>query len=140
MADGDITTMKEFGRITLPGGGQNVLGQAKNRKVMVWGQLVATYDTLGLDLLARGGLRAFGVESADFWSFWVKQGGATATAVPTNKALFLADLNPSNQTTPLRLFIADQVGANDIAEPADTETFTVNWLVVGDDAHAPELT
>lgn len=138
MADGDITTMKELGRISIPGGGINVAGADKNNKVMVWGRLVATYDTLGLDLLARGGLRAFGVETADFWSFDVQQGGATATAVPTTKAGFLADLELI--TTPNRLFIADQVGADSIAEPSDAETFTINWLVIGDDARAPVLT
>ena len=138
MADGDITTLKEFGRISIPGGGINVAGASKNNKVMVWGQLVATYDTLGLDLLSRGGLRAFGVATADFWSFDVKQGGATATAVPTSLNGFLADLELV--TTPNRLFIMDQVGADTPLEPSDTESFTINWLVIGDDARAPELT
>ena len=139
MADGDITTLKEFGRMSIPGGGiiRNT-STPTNNKVMVWGQLIATYDTLGLDLLARGGLRAFGVSSADFWSFDVKEGGATATAVPTAKAGFLADLELI--TTPNRIFIADQVGADSIAEPGDTESFRINWLVIGDDARVPVLT
>jgi hypothetical protein len=137
MADGDITTITEYGRFAIPGAGHNLQGMAKNNKVLVWGRLVGTYDTLGLALIDRGGLRALGVSVADFWSFTVRYCGSTATTVPTDLKLFLADLELL--TTPGRIFVADEVGQDPPAEPSDAESVTIDFLVIGEDATAPEL-
>ena len=134
MADGDITTITEYGRINIPGSGTSLTGLAGNNKVMVWGQMVATYDTLGLSLDTAGGVRALGVANADFLSLEVRQGGATATANPTDMNLFLAIKDTAD-----KIFIMDQVGADSPAEPSDAESFTVDWFVIGDNAASPEL-
>ena len=134
MADGDITTITEYGRIDIPGAGHDLQGVAKNNKVLIWGRIVATYDTLGVALDDRGGIRALGVNVADFLSLEVRQGGATATAVPTDMNLFLAIKDTTD-----KIFIMDQVGADTPLGPSDAETFTIDYLVIGEDARTPEL-
>ncbi len=135
MADGDITTITELGRINIPGGGTNLGGGSKNNKVLVWGRLIATYDSLGLSLDNIGGITAFGVNKTDFLSLEVRQGGATATANPTDMKLFLAITDAPKD----KIFIMDEVGADSPDEPSDAETFTVDWLVFGEDGRSPEL-
>lgn len=137
MADGDITKIIEYGRFAIPGAGHNLVGQAKNNKVMVWGRIVGTYDELGLDLQSRGGLRALGVSVADYWTFNVRYCGATATTVPSNLKLFLADLELLS--TPGKLFVADEVGADTPNEPSPAESVTIDFFVIGEDATAPDL-
>ncbi len=137
MADGDITRITEYGRFAIPGAGHNLAGQAKNNKVVVWGQLVGGYKTTGLDLASKGGLKAFGVTTADYFSFTVRYAGATGLVVPANLKLFLADLQQT--TTVDKIFVADEVGADTPAEPSDADIITIDWFVVGEDATAPEL-
>jgi hypothetical protein len=105
---------------------------------MVWGRIKGLYKTTGLDLNERGGIRALGVSTVDYFSFTVRQTGAAGTTNPTDEKLFLADLE-QGVTTPGMIFVADEVGADDIAEPSDGDIITIDYLIVGDDATAPEL-
>ncbi len=134
MADGDITTITELGRIDIPGSGHDLQGVAKNNKVLVWGRIVATYDTLGIALDDKGGVRALGVDTADFLSLEVRYCGSTATTVPTDMNLFLAIKDTTD-----KIFVMDQVGADSPAEPSDAEAVTVDYLVLGEDSRTPEL-
>ena len=143
MANGDITTIKEQGRYSIPGGGRNLAGAPQNNKVLVWGTIEGTYDgTVGLDLGPRGGLRALGVSTADFFTFEVKQAGVTGTRTnPASLAQFEAGyegvFGGGNVDS---IFVVDQVGAANVAEPSDGDLITINFLVCGDDASAPILT
>ena len=143
MANGDITTIKEQGRYSIPGGGINTAGAAVNNKVLVWGTLEGTYDsTKGLDLGTRGGLRALGVSTADFFTFEVKQAGVSGTRTnPASLLQFEAGRENENGGGNVEsIFVIDQVGAGSPAEPSNADLITINYLVCGDDATAPILT
>lgn len=143
MASGDITTIKILGSYPIPGGGRNATGQPVNQKIMVWGQLEGTYDaTKGLDLTTRGGLQAFGVSTADFFSFEVKQCGVAGTRTnPTTLKGFEAGRENENGGGNVgSIFVIDQVGAATVTPPSDNDLITVNFVVCGDDAGAPILT
>ena len=139
MGDSDISYIKELGRYSIPGAGVNSVGGAVNNKVLVWGRLEGEYDTLGLDLLARGTLRALGVENADFFTFEMRQAGVTGTRTnPTTLKLFKAHLQQT--TVPGRIFCFDQLGAASPAEPSDSDIITLDFICLGDDARVPVLT
>ncbi len=140
MADaGHITTVKELGRYSIPGGGINTTGQAVNNKVMVWGTLEGLYKTTGLDLLARGEAAALGLSTLDFYMFEVRQAGVSGTRTnPTTLDIFRAGM--ANAATGGKIFVIDEVGDADPAEPSDNDLITLNFLAVGDDARAPILT
>ena len=135
MADGDITTIKEYGRYEIPGGGHSVSGVAQNNKVLVWGQIVGTYVTTGLDLSGAGGCKVFGLTNLDFLTMDVRYCGSTSTTVPTDMNLFLATLERSSD----KIFVADQVGADTPAEPSDAEAVTIDFLVMGESANTPSM-
>jgi hypothetical protein len=133
MANGDITEIKELGRLTIPGGGHKAGGVPANDKVMVWGRITATYVSTGISLIGAGGFRALGVTgTGDLVSLQPRQGGATAAAVPTDNNLFLANLQAKTESG--KIFICDQVGQANPAVPGDGDPFTIDYLVVGDDA------
>lgn len=138
MASGDITTVKEYGRYAIPGAGHNLQGQAKNNKVLVWGQLIGTYVTTGMDLEAIGGLKALGVSTCDFFCFNVRYSGAAGTTVCTDMAVPVVDYEQASGN-PGKIFVADEAGAANIAEPTDADIITIDFLVIGEDATAPEL-
>ena len=143
MAAGDITTIKEFGRYSIPGGGVNQGGAPVNNKVMVWGTIEGTYDgTVGLNLDARGGFGALGLTNMDFFSFDVREAGVSGTRTnPTQQALFRVGRENENGGGSVgKLFVIDEVGAASPAEPSDNDLITLNFLVIGDDASAPVLT
>lgn len=143
MANGDITTIKEQGRYSIPGGGINLAGAAQNNKVVVWGTFEGTYDaTVGLDLGSRGGLRALGVSTADYFTFEVKQCGVSGTRTnPAALTGFRAGRENENGGGNVEsVFVIDQVGAASPAEPSNADLITINFLVIGDDARTPILT
>ena len=143
MANGDITTIKEQGRYSIPGGGIKVGGAAVNNKVLVWGTIEGTYDgTVGLDLGPRGGLKALGVLTADFFTFEVVQAGVSGTRTnPASLLQFVAGYEPATGGGNVdSIFVHDQIGAASILEPSDGDLITLNFLVLGDDASAPILT
>ncbi len=132
MADGDITAIEELGRLVLPHGGfVQATGVPSNSKIIVWGRITATYAAAGIDLLAAGGTRALGVlDDPDVLDFVPRQGGATATANPTDNNLFLADFKPLTD----KIFIVDQEGQANPAVPTPSETFTIDYFAIGEDA------
>ena len=143
MANGDITTIKEAGRYSIPGGGINLAGAHVNNKVLVWGTIIGTYDsTVGLDLGPRGGLAALGVTNCDFFTFEVRQAGVSGTRTnPTSLDMFRAGYEPANGGGNVdSIFVIDEVGDADPAEPSDADLITLNFLALGDDATAPILT
>ncbi len=135
MADGDITSIKELGRYTIPGSGHNLNGVAKNNKVMAWGTLVGTYAAAGMDLRTKGGVQALGVSVADYIGLTVRYAGATATTVPADQTLFLANLDESD-----KIFVCDQVGTANPAVVTPGEAVTIDYFVFGEDTSHPELT
>jgi len=135
--NGDISQISEYGRFAIPGAGHNLQGMAKNNKVVVWGRIKGLYVTTGLDLDARGGLRALGVSTADYFSLTVRYTGATGAVVPTDLKLFLADLQQT--TTVDKIFVADQVGTDAPAEPSNADIITIDYFIVGEDVTAPDL-
>ena len=140
MADGDITTITEYGRFEIPGGGHDTSGVAKNNKVLVWGRLVGTYDTLGLSFSAAGSVKALGLTNLDFVTFDVRYCGTTATTVPTDKKLFLACMERTAAATGQdNIFVADQVGQDTPAEPSDAESVTIDFLACGESANTPKM-
>ena len=142
MAAGDITTLKTKGRYSIPGGGKSLQGAAKNNKVMVWGQLEGTYSaSVGLDLGPRGGLRALGVSTVDFFSFEIRQAGVSGTRTnPTQQKLFKAGYEPETGAGNVdSIFCFDDLGQGSPAQPSADDLITVDFLVIGDDATAPEL-
>ena len=134
MADGAITQISEYGRIPLSGAGHNLTGEAKNNKVLVWGRIVGTYVTTGLALDTEGGRQALGVFPVDFVSLEVRYCGSTATTVPTDIKLFLANLSEAD-----KIFVADEMGTDTPAEPSDGEAVTIDYVAVGEDNRSPEL-
>ena len=131
MADGDITAVKELGRFTIPGGGSTLAGVAKNNKVMVWGEITATYVAAGLDLDGVGGVAAFGVDVLDYVDFEVSNidGNDPATVI-----MFSAYLARATN----KIFMLDDTGGD--AKPEDAEAVTLKYLACGDSNAAPELT
>ncbi len=145
MANGDITTIKIAGRYAIPGGGINTAGASKNNKVLVWGTLEGTYAATGLGLTARGGFNALGISGvADFYSFELRQAGVSGTRTnPTQQKLFKAGRENENGATSGKrgfIFCFDELGAASPAQPSAGDLLTLNFIVLGDDATAPELT
>ncbi len=135
MANGDITAIEELGRLTIPGSGKaGTSGTPTNNKVIAWGRITATYAATGIDLHGHQNatFRSLGVGGVgDFISLQVRYCGATATTVPTDNNLFLANLQAKTETG--KIFICDQVGQANPAVPTPGEAVTLDYLVVGDD-------
>lgn len=143
MGNGEITTIKVAGSYPIPGGGRTVDGAVVNNKIMVWGTIEGTYDgTVGLDLGPRGGLKALGVSTCDFFSFEVRLAGTSGTRTnPTTLDLFRAGYEPATGGGNVdSIFVIDEVGDADPAEPSDGDLITLNFIAIGDDATAPILT
>jgi hypothetical protein len=138
MADGDVTHVKELGRYAIPGAGHNNIGQARNNKVLVWGEIKGTYVSTGMNLSPRGAVAAnspiFGLKTRDFLSLTVKLAGAAGTTVPAADTQFLATLKDDG-----KLFICDQVGTANPAVPTAGDIITLSYIAVGDDATVPDL-
>jgi hypothetical protein len=135
-SNGDITQISEYGRFAIPGAGHNLTGAARNNKVIVWGRIKGLYVTTGLDLNAKGGLRALGVSTVDYFTLTVRYAG-TGLVVPSDEKLFLADVEQA--LTPGKIFVADEVGADSINEPSNGDIITIDYFIVGEDITAPDL-
>ncbi len=135
MANGDITHIKELGRFSLPGGGHTTAGVPKNNKVLVWGEIQASYVSTGIDLAAMGGVEALGVSTLDFITFETRYSGATAID-PTSDLQYLSNLAVDEN----KIFVADQLGASDPAIPSDGDLVTLRYLVLGDTNAVADLT
>ena len=135
MAAGDITSIKELGRFAIPGAGHSLSGIAKNNKVMCWGEIIGTYVSTGLNLANEGGIHALGVTNADFISLTVTKAGVTGTRTyPAQQLTFLANIDAAN-----KIFICDQVGADNPAVPTSGDLITIQYFVFGDDSSTPAM-
>ncbi len=128
---GDISQITELGRFNIPGTGHNNIGQAKNNKVMVWGQIKGLYDSTGLDALQYGTSESlFGLTVLDNLSLSVRTTGTAGTPVNVTSLKHpLAQL-----TQPLgKIFVADDVGQADPAVPSGSDTIVINYVAFGEE-------
>lgn len=131
MADGDITANKVLYRQTV-GAGQDADGVQKNTKVLVVGELTCTYHSSGI-AVNKLGTSAFGVSNVDF----IHLNPITiAGASPITQKLFKADYDHANQ----KIFLLEDVGQANPAIPSNADACVIKYVVLGDDAGAPELT
>ena len=131
MANGDITHIKELGRSPLPGGGHTLTGVAKNHKVMVWGEISGSWadGTTGLNLSAKGGVRALGLETLDFVSFNVRTVDGTANV---DEAIHTAEFDVTNNII--------VVVVDGLTNPTAGNVCVVRYFAIGDGIAAAELT
>ena len=132
MANGDITAIKELGRSALPGSGRTTTGTSVNQKIMTWGEITATYVSTGLALGTKGGVRAFGVSTADYLEFETR---LVAGVDPASDLGFLANWASLEN----KIYICDEVGISDPTVPADGDAVRLRWFCIGDGIAAPEL-
>lgn len=131
MADGDITAIRQLGSFTIPGGGNTLTGVAVQNKVMVWGEITATYVAAGIDLSGAGGVTALGVTTLDFVRFEVSKLDGNE---PASQVHFVAALAVDED----RIYLLDNVAGD--AKPEDAEVVFLKYLACGDSNAAPELT
>lgn len=133
MANGDITHIKELGRYAFPGGGVTTAGAAKNQKTLVWGEIKATYASTGINLTAKGGPLALGLNTIDFIDFEARYTGSLGTTVPVSDTLCLVNMNAT-----WKIFLVDQEGQADPTAPTAGDIITLKYIAVGDSS-APEF-
>ncbi len=125
MADGDITAITILGSIKLPGGGHTQAGAPSQNKTLRWGLITATYDSLGIALDDKGGVKALGFETLDVIDFQVKSIGGAAMA---DDALYHADLSRDTD----KIFMLEDVGVANAAAPTDADAITLAFWALGD--------
>jgi hypothetical protein len=117
-----ITAIKVLSRQTVPGGGSSLTGVAKNNKQIVSGEITGGYlSAEGLDLEAKGGPAALGLETIDFISFDVKTVNGTASVA---NGVVTATYNHNLH----RIFPA----LDGDTKPTDAQVCVVKFLAVGD--------
>jgi hypothetical protein len=143
MASGDITEVKELGRIALPGGGNTTAGLQVQNKVLVWGKIVCTYVSTGINPAASDGMfgangtlaKVFGVENIDFCELTVNDQGA----------------GENNDKDAIHYYALDRdseliFGLEDLGHPTESsapdngDIVDLRYLVVGDESAYAELT
>ncbi len=130
--DGDIEQIRHRGKIVLPGGGHTLTG-VQTQKALVWGQMRWYIKTTGVKLSERGGPNAIGLNNIDFISFEPQQTGTAASATyEVDEGLHEIGYDVANG-----LFF---VVIDDGTAVSGTDYTIANYLAVGDDASAPELT
>jgi len=132
MANGDITAIKILSKVKLPGGGFTPAGVVKNNKVLVTGQITATYVSTGIVLSAEGGVKALGADTADFIKFTL---GTTDGQAIADDKLHLWQLDHADGL----IYGIEDIGQADAAAPTDGDAVTLNYLLVGDE-HTADLT
>ncbi len=133
MADGDITSIKQLGRVLLPGGGNTTSGKQVQQKVMVWGIIAASVDQLGIALDGvNGTIKALGVDTLDFIDFELR---AYDGAAASNEELHMLAFNRSTN----KIHTLENVGDNTVIAISDADTVELRYLAVGD-AHSKDLT
>ncbi len=131
-SNGDITAVKVLYRQSL-GGGQDANGVKKNTKILVVGEVTATYVAAGVSVNNLGGDSCFGVTNLDFLKI---EPVLVAAAYSTEEKLFKFDYDTVNK----KIFVLEDVGASNSTKPSDGDVITFRFLAIGDDADAPELT
>ena len=143
MADGDITEVNELGRIALPGGGNTLTGVQVQNKVLVWGKIVCTYHSTGIDPASLTGMfaapgtlaKVFGVDNIDFCELTVADQGA----------------GEDNDEDAMHYYALDRgseliFGLEDLGHPTRASAATngdvvdLRYLVVGDESAVANLT
>ncbi|MBW2638359.1 MAG: hypothetical protein JRC86_12745 [Deltaproteobacteria bacterium] len=130
--NGDIEQIRHRGKVSLPGGGHDLNGVQK-QKVLVWGQMRMYFVTTGIKLDERGGPNAIGLDAIDFITFEPQQTGTVGTPTyEVDEGLHDLGYDVANG----KIFVVID-GANAIT---NADYVIANYLAVGDDATAPELT
>ena len=132
MANGDITAVKVLYRHTLSGG-FNAAGAGANDKVLVVGEITATYVAAGIAVNKVGGVNCFGVTNIDILKLEAVSSNAVFTAT---EAISLASYDHINQ----KIFYVVDEGQATPAEPSDGHAILLRFLCIGDAADAPSLT
>ena len=132
MASGDITAVKVLYRQTLSGG-RSASGAGANDKVLVVGEITASYVSTGIAVNKVGGDNCFGVRNIDLLKLEPVVSGSTYT---DTRAISLASYDYEN----FKIFYVIDEGAADPADPDDAVVVTLRFLCIGDDAGAPALT
>ena len=132
MANGDITAVKVLYRHTLSGG-KTTSGAGANDKVLVVGEITATYVAAGIAVNQLGGGNCFGVRNIDI----LKLEAVTSNAVSSDARLIsIAGYDHVNQ----KIFYVVDEGAATPAVPTNGHAILLRFLCIGDDAGAPSLT
>ena len=143
MADGDITEVRELGRIALPGGGNTTAGVQVQNKVLVWGKIVCTWHSSGIDPASSTGMfgadgtlaKVFGVDNIDFCELTVQDQGAGENV--DEDAMHYYALDRGSELI---------FGLEDLGHPTESSAATnadvvdLRYLVVGDESAYAELT
>ena len=132
MANGDITAVKVLYRHTLSGG-KSASGAGANDKVLVVGEITATYVAAGIAVNQLGGVNCFGVRNIDILKLETVSSNAVNTAT---EAIQLASYDHANQ----KIFYVVDEGQATPVEPTDGHAILLRFLCIGDDAGAPSLT
>ena len=138
MADGDITSVVILGRTVLPGGGHTLTGGSVNNKVLVWGQINASYHSSGIDPASSTGVfgtsgtlaGALGLATLDTISFNL---AATDELVMVDDKLYL--FSAATDAVGL-IFAIEDVGANGSTAPGNADVLDLRFFAIGDDAVA----
>jgi hypothetical protein len=132
MASGDISSIKQLGRVLLPGGGNTTTGKQKQQKAMVWGTIACTYVSTGVALNGvNGTIKALGVETLDFIDFELRAyNGAAASGEELHQVAFNRSTN--------KIFTLENVGDNTVIACTDGDILELRYLAVGD-AHSVDV-
>jgi hypothetical protein len=130
MADGDITAVKVLYKHEL-GGGKTTAGAGVQSKVLVVGEITATYVSTGIACNKQGGPSVFGVTTLDYVSLEPRL--IAAAVGSTAESLFHASYDYVNN----KIFMQVDVGAANPAVPSDADAIKIRFLAVGDSANTP---
>ena len=132
MANGDITAVKVLYRQVLSGG-VSAAGAGANDKVLVVGEITATYVAAGIAVNKLGGANCFGVRNIDVLKLEaVSSNGVNSGA----RVISIADYDHENQ----KIFYVVDEGAATPVVPTDGHAILLRFLCIGDDADAPSIT
>ena len=143
MAAGDITSVKELGRIALPGGGNTLTGVQVQNKVLVWGQIIGSWVTTGMNPAAAGSplgasgtlAKTFGVENIDFCELTVHDEGAAPQQ--SKDAMHFCAIDRGSDL----IFGLESMGDGTRGDEFDDDDILdLRYLVVGDASAYTELT
>ncbi len=136
--NGDIGTVVELGRTSIPGAGHSKEGVAQNNKVITWGRITGLYASTGLHTVRHGAQGAiFGLNTIDHITLSVRTAGTAATPTnPTSNNQFLANITHALG----KIFVVDQMGQANPAVPTAGDTIVIDYVAIGEEHGAPELT
>lgn len=136
MASGDISAIKVLYRQPL-GGGRTSSGGVKNQKVLVVGEITATWADSGIAVNKPGGDIAFGVDTIDVLKLQTISIGIAGTAAyPDASKLKPLSYDVKNK----KIFSVIDQGQSTPANPVAGQTVIFRFFCIGDSAEAPELT